>query len=298
MTEQGAGTMENSTESVAKPAARKLRWYQFSLRSLLVAVTLFGIACSWFAVKMGQANRQKKAVEALLKSGGIVYYDYQYDDSGSLSKAFFVGKATPPGPTWLRQWLGDDFVTNAVNLLPERITDADLEHLKDLPRLKAISLHSSKITDDGLKRIKALGQLETLDLQSTEITDAGLETLKEFPALKWLSLFNTKITDAGLKKLQGLTNLQVLDLSETEVSDSGLENIEGLIHLKVLRLDHTNVTDAGLVHLQGLSQLEILYLANAKVSDEGVENLRKALPKLEIVRDNNRHSRPTNNFRD
>jgi hypothetical protein len=284
LTKQGAGMMENSSESVAKPAARKLRWYQFSLRSLLVAVTLFGIACSWFAVKMGQANRQKKAVEVLLKSGGNVFYDYQYDASGSLTKAFFAGKATPPGPTWLRQWLGDDFFTNAVGLHPNRTTDADLEHLKDLPRLKAISLHSSKITDDGLNRIKALSQLETLDLQSTEITDAGLETLKEIPSLKSLCLFDTKITDAGLKNLQGLIELHYLILNDTEISDSGLEYTKGLIHLKVLRLDNTNVTDAGLPHLRGLSQLEFLYLRNTKVTDVGVENLHKALPKLKIER--------------
>ena len=38
--------MENSFESVEKPVKRKLRWYQYSLRSLLIFVTLFAVALS------------------------------------------------------------------------------------------------------------------------------------------------------------------------------------------------------------------------------------------------------------
>lgn len=36
--------MDNSLESVEKPVRQKLRWYQFSLRSLLIFVTLFACA--------------------------------------------------------------------------------------------------------------------------------------------------------------------------------------------------------------------------------------------------------------
>ena len=67
-----------SIEQPAK-AKQKLRWYQFSLRSLFILTFLVAIASSWFAVKMGQAKRQKEAVEALLKLGGSVKYDYVID---------------------------------------------------------------------------------------------------------------------------------------------------------------------------------------------------------------------------
>jgi hypothetical protein len=45
------------------------RWFQYSLRTLLIFVTLFAVACSWFAVKLGQARRQREAVEALFILG-------------------------------------------------------------------------------------------------------------------------------------------------------------------------------------------------------------------------------------
>ena len=56
----------------------KLRWFQFTLRTLLVFVTLFAIACSWLGVKMQSARRQQETVAAILKDGGFVLYDYQF----------------------------------------------------------------------------------------------------------------------------------------------------------------------------------------------------------------------------
>jgi hypothetical protein len=58
---------------------RKLRWYQFSLRTLLIGVTLVACACSWLAVKMQQARRQKEAVEAIGKAGGAIRYENQLE---------------------------------------------------------------------------------------------------------------------------------------------------------------------------------------------------------------------------
>jgi hypothetical protein len=68
-----------------------LRWYQFSLRTLLIFVTLFACVCSWFAVKMKEARRQKEAVVALEKLHACIMYDYEFDSSGK-----FIEGAAPP----------------------------------------------------------------------------------------------------------------------------------------------------------------------------------------------------------
>lgn len=86
----------------AKP---KRRGFQFRLRTLLIAVLLLALPLSWFAMRMEKAHRQREAVEAIRRMGGVT---------------FFVGEATPPPvgrsvldmrpyPAWLRKWLGDDF---------------------------------------------------------------------------------------------------------------------------------------------------------------------------------------------
>jgi hypothetical protein len=86
--------------SVEHPATtkRKLRWYQYSLRSLFILSFLVAIASSWLAVEMRQAKRQKEAVEIVQRLGGGVGYDYEVDSNDRL-----ITGATPPGPAWLRK---------------------------------------------------------------------------------------------------------------------------------------------------------------------------------------------------
>lgn len=50
----------------------KLRWFQFSLRTLLIFVTLFAILLNWIGPKIRQAKRQREAVVAIQNLGGVV----------------------------------------------------------------------------------------------------------------------------------------------------------------------------------------------------------------------------------
>ena len=64
-----------------KPA-RKRRWFRFSLRTLLIVVMLLSLPLGWLAMKMIQAERQRRAVEAIQEAGGEVFYDWEVDYSG------------------------------------------------------------------------------------------------------------------------------------------------------------------------------------------------------------------------
>src|SRR5437867_11243655 len=73
--------------------APKLRWYQFSLRSMFIVVTLLAIPCGWYGMKMQQVKRQREVVAAIVKLGGRVEW------------------LEPSGPRWMRWLLGDDLFT-------------------------------------------------------------------------------------------------------------------------------------------------------------------------------------------
>jgi hypothetical protein len=233
---------ERPVRKMTEPKAKR-RWFQFSLRTLLVFVTFCAICCSWFAVKMQQARQQRVAVAAILKLGGSV-------DRPELSK-----------PAWLRNLLGNDLFSNvqAANFFGTQVTDADLENLKSLT------------------------QLRFLNLERTQVTDTGLENLKGLNELEELNLVETKITDAGLEKLEGLSQLHVLCLGDTQVTDAGLEHLKGLSELQELQLFDTQITDAGLEKLTILKQLRSLPLERTKVTDAGVNKLRQELPNCLIV---------------
>jgi Leucine-rich repeat (LRR) protein len=253
----------------------KLRWYQYSLRTLFVFMTLCAVACSWLAVKMRQAKKQQEAVEAIQKVGGSVTYDYVY-----------AGKPNPQPPPWLRELFSDDFFATVacVDFDNTQVTDAGLEKLKGLTQLQALFLENTQVTDAGLESLKGLTQLKLLSLDNTQVTDAGLENLKGLTQFQALALDNTQVTDAGLENLKGLTQLDGLSLDNTQVTDAGLENLKGLTQLVLLSLNNTQVTDAGLEKLKGLTQLLDLSLDNTQVTDEGVSKLQQALLKCKISR--------------
>jgi hypothetical protein len=180
------------------PKPTRLR-FQFSLRTLLVLITLSAVLCSSVAVgvKMRQVNRERE-VEATVKRwhGQVVWSE-------------------PSGPTWLLSLLGGDCVGHIETVsigyphvydsilgVQTPITDAGLEQLKGLSRLRKLRLDENRITDARLEQLKDLGQLEELSLCGNPITDAGLEQLRSLGRLQQLLLIETKCTDAGIKELQ------------------------------------------------------------------------------------------------
>jgi hypothetical protein len=181
----------------------KLRWYQYSLRSLMIFVTLFACLCSWFAVKMQQAKRQKEAVEKLRGRGYAIEYDYEH---------------VSPVPEWVVKLLGKDFLFDVYSVgemisLPmmkfhvPALTDADMAVFDELPRLRTLRFcnnfgNPAKFTDQGLAHLEMLKGLESLDLSGTQLTDAGLKHLKGLTKLERLNLNYTDVTEAGISDLQ------------------------------------------------------------------------------------------------
>src|SRR5690242_2663833 len=91
-----------------KPRRRRFR---YSLRALLVFVTIASAGFGWLGLKMRQANRQREAVEAIRELGGNVSYDYEFKPKGALDYV-----PTPPGPVWLRTLFGIDLFANVVSV--------------------------------------------------------------------------------------------------------------------------------------------------------------------------------------
>ena len=260
-------TMATDCVPTAEKTQHKLRWYQYSLRSLFVLTLVVAVACSWLTVTMRDQRKQKAAAEAIEKAGGEVQLE----------------------PTWLGRILRDDSLVNATWVdLDGRYCIVDcqsaLVHLEGLRQAKSLFLSHSNVTDAGLVPFHEASRLQQLEFTLTQVTDVGLAHLQGLRQLQHLVLAGTKVTDAGLVHLEGLRQLCDLDLIHTNVTDAGLLHLHALTRLQVLDLSGTKVTDAGLVHLQRLSQLQYLWLNNTKVTDQGVKKLQRTLPNCQIKR--------------
>ena len=113
------------------PKTRR-RWLRFSLRALLILVTLFGLGMTFVARWHYRAIRQRDAVTAL-GDGNIVMYEGLADPQND----------PPPVPNWLRGLIGFDHFHNVDDVSLSDATDDQLELLKSFPKLESLSLFSS-----------------------------------------------------------------------------------------------------------------------------------------------------------
>ena len=146
----------------------KRRWLQFSMRTMLVVVTL---SCVALAVWVVPLERQRQAVEAIQAMDGR----FHYADNEGKSESFPVA--------FLRRWLPQAYVNE----------------------VEVLWLDDTEITDDGLAPVEHLIGLQILTLEDSQVTDAGLAHLQGLTGLENLNLTGTQVTDAGLVHLEGLT---------------------------------------------------------------------------------------------
>ena len=206
-------------QSNTHQARPKRRWFQFSLRSLLLAVLVISLPLAWIGHKLNQLLRRNEAVSLIRQSGGT-------DDYDGYGKHFLT-EETPSLP-WLERLVGSQV----------------------LAQPKDVDLAGTSVTDAELAKLANLEGVEMLDLAATPISDAGLAHLARLRGLRCLALCNTKITDNGLKHLTDFAQLQRLNLEGTLITDAGLVHLKRLTKLEFLWLANTNVTQDAIADLQ------------------------------------------------
>jgi internalin A len=237
----------------------KRRWFQFSLRTLLLLVAVLAVWLGWHTYRVKQ---QREAVLTVEEVGGLVRYDYQWTRGGTT--------APPNRPSWLARLVGVDHVHDVVS-----ITLA----------------HNKSVTDADLRQLSALKNLRDLNLGWTEVSDAGLVHLKQLTRLESLYLEGCpNVTDSGIAHLAGLTNLKELAVSNTGMSNAGMVHLKNLKKLEWLELTGVPVEDDVVQYLRELTNLKVLFFcrlgapgAPPRISAEAVAELRKCLPQCSII---------------
>jgi hypothetical protein len=126
--------METQTPAAAPP---KLRWFQYSLRSLMLFVVVCACLCSWFGVKLDQAKRHYRAECALRKAGATVQYYPPWMGGDSLLQ------------TCISRILGKEYVAKvaAVRLRDLKVGDEMLPLIECLPEVQEIGLERTNVSD-------------------------------------------------------------------------------------------------------------------------------------------------------
>ena len=274
-------------------SAKPRRAFRFTLRSLLIAITLFGV---WLGWRVDRAHRQRDAVRAIRACGGNVTYDYQV--------AAKKVDARPSEPAWLIELVGVDFFhkVEGVNFPadpynPRAEYDAEVfARLTDLPDIVFIRLRGAQACDETFAILAEFPKLESIDVEPfaadlTErtyppLTDAGVEQLTTHPSLKDVWLGSVALGDRSLAALGKMPNLETLYVygDACEFTDAGLAGFGG--HKRITQLfigttsEGCDVTDRGLASLSEVKTLGFLGVRGRTISDVAFVKLADDLPAL------------------
>lgn len=258
-------------DMTAKP---KRRWFQFSLRTLLVFMTVAGFGLGYIGYERRLAQQQHES-EAALSKQGIKLLGFRKDYRAGL----------------LRRILGDDSAgrKQLVVIRPglaaslPAVMDQVIANLAQLPNAKSLVFEDTQIGDEELGHFRWLTHVQHIRLNQTQVTDLGLQELRAFKSLRQLNVMGTRTGDAGLEEIARHQDLETLGIGGTKITDAGLRELQSLSKLKWLNLANTGVTDKGLEELRAFPALQELVLRRTLVTDAGVQQLQRALPSLKIV---------------
>jgi len=181
--------MTNETPNT-KP---RRRWYQFSLRTLLIVVTVSTVPLGWVDWKLEQGRRQRAVIRIVEEMDGLVGFE-----NVTVEKRWWrewVDTWADKLEEWTERWWSEEKVVS-VNLANTQMSD--LSPLAELKSLEVLILNDTKVSD--LSPLAELENLETLWIFNTQVHD--LSPLAESKNLKVLWLDSTHVSEEQAEKLQ------------------------------------------------------------------------------------------------
>jgi len=154
------------------------------------------------------------------------------------------------------------------------VTNAGLEKIAGLKKLKVLDLDQAKVDDDGMKYLAAL-PLVDINLKLTDVRDDGVGHLTKIQTLKQPKLVKTKVTNAGIAHVKEMSNLEGLDLQDVNTVDNAcLNDIQGLKKLKFLRIYGPGFAGDGIAPIGEMKSLRALSMHQTGLGDENINHLK------------------------
>lgn len=156
------------------------------------------------------------------------------------------------------------------------VTDAAVDVLATMPRLKRVSISHDEITDVGLTKVAKLNRLTNVDFfKCPKITDEGVIKLTQLQSLERLFLNNNpQLTRRIIRPVCSLKNLNRLELDEIQISGQDIVDLAQLRKLETLGLSKSGVDDDAARHFVALKSLTSLTLNQTAITDAGVAHLK------------------------
>lgn len=278
-------TDEPSTD--ARNARPRRRWYQFSIWSMLVLLTLVCVAAAYWRRTVTAYEGQAAAAEEITKIRGWVTFRRAVPEwlrwlplADRCNKVVEVNLQERDFCEGSLQPLAQLPDVERLYLARSSVSDKDLDYVGKLTKLRRLSLWRTDITNEGLKQLEGLAELRLLDIHGNRFLDErSLECLRHWPRLRLL-IHDFPVTERGLRLLAEHPDVPVTGLRAGRVSDRGLDDL-----VKLQRLDRLTIElECGREQMMRLAQLrQLKRLTVFGRLDVPVKRLQAAMPKLTVV---------------
>jgi hypothetical protein len=202
---------------------------RYSLRSLLIAIGLFGAPGSWYAAKFAGARNESAVIRSL-------------EGRAAIDKTQYVGPRVFER-LLLDRWAFARVVGMSIYSMPEE-DDIELigglRHLThvtvdageqipvslfvNLPSLSTLEVHGAKISADHIRALRLDGDAD-LYLESCNLSADAVELLAARDELNRLSLFDSVFPPQSARNLGQSRSLNHLDVRECYLPDAVLDDI-------------------------------------------------------------------------
>lgn len=149
---------------------------RFSLRNLLIAVSLLGVLLGWIGRQIQQSREDSRLAGMCIELGATI--SYTGEEGGRVTEiAFGI----------------DD---------PE-LNDEHLKQLVKLSRLRTICLQNTQVTGSGLAVLADFPALRVLHVNGkAHLTDEGMRNLKQLSNLEELRFWGARHDDPRVDEIQ------------------------------------------------------------------------------------------------
>lgn len=202
-----------------EPPALSGRRLRFRIWALMATVVLLGLP---LGLTIEGVRRERRAIEAIRRLGGAVFYDDQQTPSGRWDSS-----QGPRRVPLVGRWLPEELLREPtfVSLRNTGASDEDLRAIACLRRVEYLDLEGTAVGDEGIRHIAGMAGLKYLYLHGADLSDAALRPIGRMPGLRQLFLNDTRVDDDGIDQLGSLKDLQTIGLKGTGVTAAGIERL-------------------------------------------------------------------------
>jgi hypothetical protein len=296
---------------------RSAGWRQFSLRGLLVLVTLVAIACGWWMSNSRQLNLEQRLERQLNE------YSDAHESLGPF-RDITAGREFC-GPQWVRRFVSNEVCqkyffriaelwivirrdeaksftmrSTALEVIPQlahlrslKITLYDIENAGDssqrfrirnpaaLQRIESIKLDLGAADDETVSALGNLHNLKSLEFVLCPISHKAIDELERCKNLEKLSIF--RFSETSVSRFPVLSNLKELYVDGVTISPAAFDTLIQLKSLRRLTLPSKGFTDEMVRRLVQLRELEYLQLTvTGQLSSETVQLLKRHIAEVSV----------------